>query len=114
MKLIRLLAVFAGLLATAGLANAQGVGASGGIKVNVTDPTGAVIANATVGVSDAEKGVHRTAAADNSGGYVVTGLLPSVYVIKVEAPNFETEVQKGVVVNVGQTVTIDFHLKVSS
>ena len=102
------------LLVAGGTAAAQGVGASGDIKGTVTDPTGAVLAKASVTVTDAEKGVKRTAASDATGQYQVTSLLPSTYQVSVQISGFETEVHKGIVVNVGQTTVVDFHLRVSS
>lgn len=102
------------LLVATGIAAAQGVGASGDIKGTVTDPTGAVLANASVTVTDAEKGVKRTASSGAGGQYEVTSLLPSTYQVLVQISGFETEVQKGIVVNVGQTTVVDFRLKVSS
>src|SRR5215469_11712702 len=115
MTLIRLLAVFAVLLVmAAGLTQAQGVGASGAIRANVVDPTGAVITKATVTVTDAEKGIRRSAAGDNAGAYVATGLSPAIYEVRAEASGFETGIHKGIVVNVGQTTIVDFSLKVST
>src|SRR5579871_1400984 len=87
------------LLMARGMAKAQGVGASGDIKGSVTDPTGAVLANATVTVTDAEKGVKRSASTDSSGQYQVTGLLPATYQVSAQISGFDTELHKGIVVN---------------
>ena len=102
------------VLMAAGIANAQGVGASGDIKGSVTDPTGAVLANATVTVTDPAKGTRRATATDSGGQYLVTGLLPAVYEVSAQNSGFETEIHKGVVINVGQTTVVDFQLKVSA
>src|SRR5258708_3372252 len=115
MKLLNLLARLAVcLLLVAGMAHAQGVGASGEIKGTVTDPSGAVVSNATVDVVDAGKGTKRTAPTDNNGQYHVTGLSPSIYTINVSHAGFTTEIQKNVTVTIGDTSILDFHLKVSS
>ncbi len=102
------------LLMAGGMAKAQGVGASGDIKGSVSDPTGAVLANATVTVTDAEKGVKRSASTDSSGQYQVTGLLPATYQVSAQISGFDTELHKGIVVNIGQTTVVDFHLKVAT
>ena len=102
------------LLLAGCIAKAQGVGASGDIKGTVTDPTGAVLAHATVTATDAEKGIKRTTTTDGSGEYVVTGLFPATYQVSAQISGFETEIHKGIVVNIGQTTVIDFHLKVSA
>jgi hypothetical protein len=91
----------------------QGVGASGDIKGVVTDTSGAVVANATVTVTDTAKAEQRTGTTDKSGEYRISGLAPASYEISAAASGFATSVQKGVVINVGQVVTLDFHLKVS-
>src|SRR5579859_5499454 len=115
MKLFNLLARLAVcLLLVAGMAHAQGVGASGDIRGTITDPSGAVVSNATVDVVDAGKGTKRTATTDSNGQYQVTGLSPSVYTINVSHTGFTTEIQKNVTVTIGQTSVLDFHLKVSS
>ncbi|HWX54267.1 MAG TPA: carboxypeptidase-like regulatory domain-containing protein, partial [Verrucomicrobiae bacterium] len=114
MRLFKRVSVFvAGLLMVAGTACAQGVGASGDIKGTVTDPTGALLTNATVTATDVARGTKRSSASDNQGVYLITGLSPSTYSVSVEHAGFQTEVQKGVVVNVGLSVTLDFHLQVS-
>jgi hypothetical protein len=92
----------------------QGVGASGDIKGVVTDASGAVVTNATVTATDAEKGLQRTGTTDKSGEYRISGLAPAGYDVSVAASGFSTSIQKGVVINVGETVTLDFHLKVSA
>ncbi len=105
--------IFACLLIS-GMAYAQGVGASGDIKGTVADPSGAVIANATVTATDPAKGTKRTAATDNNGDYYLAGLLPTAYNVSVAKAGFQSEVVKSVTVNIGQTVVLDFHMKVST
>lgn len=102
------------LFLAVGAATAQGVGASGEIKGSVTDPTGAVLAKATVTITDVEKGIRRSTSTDNGGQYEVTGLLPATYQVSAQISGFETELHKGITVNVGQTTVVDFHLRVST
>ena len=114
MKPLRsMLAVFLCMLGTSVLAHAQGVGASGDISGTVTDPSGAVVPNATVTATEAEKGLKRTSLSDNRGEYHFTALPPASYEVSAQISGFQTAVYKGVIVNVGQTVVLDFHLKVS-
>ena len=102
------------LLLASCLAFAQGVGASGDLKGTVSDPQGAVVGGATVTVTQPERGIKRTTTTDANGDYRVPGLSPANYDITVEHAGFQTMVQKGVTVNVGQVVNLDFHLKVTS
>lgn len=112
-KLVSILGSGLSCLLLLGVAHAQGVGSSGDIRGTVTDPSGAVVANATVVVADAEKGLRRTVQTDDTGQYQVTGLPPSAYDVSAEGKGFQTEVRKGLTVTIGQTAFADFQLKVS-
>jgi hypothetical protein len=102
------------LLPANGVARAQGGGTSGEIRGTITDPTGATVPKAAVAVEDSEKGIRRTAVTETDGEYRVTGLPPSSYSVTVEISGFQKEIRKGVVLNVGQTLILDFHLQVAS
>ena len=56
----------------------------------VHDPSGAVIANAKVQVTNQSTGLTRTAETGSSGDFVINSLPPSTYSLKVEAPSFKT------------------------
>ena len=94
-------------------ARAQGVGASGDVKGTITDTSGGVLPKVTVVVVETEKGFRRTALTDDKGEYRVTGLSPATYDVSAELTGFQREVRKAVSVTVGQTVIVDFQLKVS-
>ncbi len=91
-------------------ANAQGVGASGQIKGTVFDPSGSVIPGATVEAVDPGKGTHYTATTDASGQFQFPNLPPSVYELTSRHSGLQTQVQKGLQLQVGQTAIVDFHL----
>ncbi|HEY6443440.1 MAG TPA: TonB-dependent receptor [Candidatus Acidoferrales bacterium] len=95
-------------------ANAQGVGTSGSIAGTVTDPSGAVIPKASVVAVETARGTRYATETDGAGQYRLTGLLPAEYEVTAQIAGFGTELQKSVVVNVGATVTLDFHLKVAT
>ena len=109
-KLVSLAGSGLACLLLLGAAHAQGVGSSGDIRGTVTDPSGAVVPNATVVVSDAAKGLRRAAQTDDAGQYQVTGLPPSTYDVSAEGKGFQTEVRKAVTVTIGQTAFADFQL----
>src|SRR5258706_484927 len=96
------------------VAHAQGTGTSGEIRGTVTDPTGGTAPKATAEVEDTEKGIRRTAVTGSDGEYQVTGLPPSAYSVTVRLAGFQTETHRNVVVNVGQTLILDFQLRVAS
>ncbi len=96
------------------VAHAQGTGTSGEIRGTVTDPTGGTAPKATAEVEDTEKGTRRTAVTGSDGEYQVTGLPPSTYSVTVRLTGFQTETHRNVVLNVGQTLILDFRLRVAT
>ncbi len=103
--------VFAGLLMSS-MAYAQ-VGTSGDLKGTVTDPSGAVVANATVTATDVAKGAKRTTTTGGDGEYVLSGLPPATYSVSVTKAGFAPEIAKSVVVTIGQTTLVDFKMRIS-
>ena len=91
---------------------AQGVGASGDIQGTVIDSSGAVMPHVNIIVTNSGKGIRRSVSTDGSGRYQITGLEPATYDVSVQMTGFATEIRKDVSVAVGQTVTLDFQLKV--
>lgn len=90
-------------------ANAQAV--FGSIVGTVTDPTGAVIPNAKVTVTDVNKGISQTAATNGSGGYTVSRLIPDTYVVKAEAHGFSVAQSPKVNIFANQTQEINLKLQ---
>ncbi len=113
MKWIRCLlwSLCAAMLCAAGAA-AQNTN-SGEIKGTVTDSTGAVIANATVTVTDVLTGVKTRAVTNSDGIYDVPSLLPGEYSIAVAAPGFKDYLRTGVVLQV-ETIAINATLAVGA
>ena len=97
----------------AAAAHGQGVGASGDITGTINDPSGAAIPKAKVTATDIAKGFSRTTLTDEHGEFRLSGLVPSTYTINAEAQNFQPAVEHNVVVNLGETVVLDFHLALS-
>jgi hypothetical protein len=61
----------------------------GGIAGTVTDPQGAAVPNASVTVTDMDKGTSQKATTNESGTYNVTHLIPGRYKVRVEAQGFK-------------------------
>jgi hypothetical protein len=113
MRYIHLLRIFLASLLLSGMVFAQGVGASGDIRGTVTDPSGAVVTGANVTATDIAKGIKHTVATDANGQFRLTNLQPATYSLSVSKSGFQSELAKNVAVNVGQTSTVDFPMKVS-
>jgi outer membrane receptor protein involved in Fe transport len=111
-RFIALAAIFGLLLfALAGTVFAQTE--TGQVVGTVTDPTGAVVLNAKVTVTNVATGAKRTSQTNGSGEYAVTNLLPGTYSVLVEAPNF-AKAQGQVVITVGSRIASDFKLVVGN
>lgn len=94
-------------------APAQGVGASADLTGTVTDPSGREVPNAKVTATDAAKGLQRTVMTDGQGSNRLSGLAPASYKVTVEHTGFQMQVVTDVVLTVGQTMVLDFQLKLS-
>ena len=92
----------------------QGGVATGDLHVSVKDPKGNVVINATVMVSDVEKGLARSATGDGQGGYNARQLPPGTYTVTVDAPGFGKIEDKNVIVTVGGQVELPIILAVAT
>jgi Carboxypeptidase regulatory-like domain len=88
--------------------------AQGRISGQVTDSTGASVANATINIENIATHVSRTLQTNSTGDYSAPSLDPGVYSMTVEAPGFTKLVRERVQIEVGNEFKIDFHLKLGS
>jgi hypothetical protein len=86
---------------------------TGTIAGTVTDPQGAVVANATVTVTNKMTGLTRVVNTGNDGIYSVASLPAGNYEVKIDATGFATSVTTADVAT-GQTTTINIPLKVGA
>jgi hypothetical protein len=110
-KLQFCLAVFALLTLTVGaFAQIQ----NGQLTGDVTDPSGAAIANAKVTIKNQATDLT-TAATSNQQGHFVANQLPvGVYSVTITAQNFKSETHTNLQVNAGSITHSDFKLQVGS
>src|ERR1035438_5024971 len=80
----------------------------------VTDSSGAVVPNAEITIRNTATGATRVEHTDSAGVYSAASLDLGTYSVQAKSAGFQTVNATGVVLNVGQMVTQDFHLKVSS
>lgn len=108
----RLLAIIGILLLGSLLASAQFD--TGTIAGSVTDPSGAVIPNATVTVTNVGTSFQKTLQTDNGGDFVASALPFGTYVISASATNFAAAKSQPIVLNVGATVHANLALAVAT
>jgi hypothetical protein len=86
----------------------------GSIYGQITDNTGAAIANAKVTVKDVGKGTSVQATTNSIGEYSVEHLIPDVYDIAVTATGFKGTETKGIPVSADTSPKVDLKLEVGS
>jgi outer membrane receptor protein involved in Fe transport len=107
------LAVLAGIvlvMLTASGARAQSAGSST-VEGLVLDSSGAVLPGATVVVKNEETGIVRETTSDSGGRFRAGALQPGRYSVTATLQGFEAFEAKGLVASVGNTVTVDAHLR---
>lgn len=97
------------LLLTAGLA-AQELGTAI-LNGDVTDPQGAVVANAQVTAKNTATSVERTTTSSSAGLFVFNDLVPGKYEVRVEAKGFNPSLAT-VPLQVGQQINLKVRLTV--
>src|SRR5271167_2756089 len=93
-------------------ARAQGETTSA-IIGEVSDASSAVVAGATVTITNQETGLTRSAKTDDAGRFNFPQLKPGVYSVKVEAQGFHPKQNDNVVSGLGQKQTVNFTLNVA-
>ena len=79
----------------------------------VRDASSAVVAGATVTITNHETGLKRSAKTDDAGRFSFPQLKPGTYSVTVEARGFDPGQNDNVVSGLGQKQTVDFTLKVA-
>ncbi len=78
----------------------------------VSDPTGAVVAGATVTVQDVGTGYSQTTSSTNAGQYLFPSLPVGNYQITVSVAGYTSYVQKGIALSLGQAASQNVQLQV--
>src|SRR5450631_4401818 len=84
---------------------------TGSILGTVTDPSGAVLGNSTVTLTNQGTSATLSVTVGSDGGYKFTPVRLGSYRITASAPGFQTTEQRDVTVNVGASVVLNFTLK---
>ncbi len=94
--------------------SAFGQSAAGRIIGRLADPTGAVLTGAKVTLTNQATGVSRDTTTSASGDYGFVEVAPGTYQIAFELAGFKKNVQKDIIVNVNQVVTLNSTLQIGA
>ena len=92
---------------------AQSAG-TGTLNGTVTDSSNAVVPGASVTILNTDTGITRTIPVNGEGIYTAPFLKPGHYTVRISANGFATVEKPNLVLNVGQTLTIDASLPLAS
>jgi hypothetical protein len=111
---IRSLFLLIVMIAAAAAPAAVAQSVSGTILGTVTDPSGAIVANAKVTVINEGTGLTRTVTSDANGDYVVPSIPTGHYTVTAEVSGFKTLALSNIELGVDQRVRIDLKLEVGA
>src|SRR6267378_4488219 len=92
---------------------AYGQGNLGAITGTVQDPSGALVPDAALTITNIETGVKWTAETSSAGYYRVP-VPPGTYHLEAQKQGFKTEISDRILVPVAQVVTVDLTLQVGN
>jgi outer membrane receptor protein involved in Fe transport len=84
------------------------------IQGSVTDQSGAAVVGAKVSVKNPALGIERNTQTNSAGSYEVPALPPGVYSVQVQQTGFETQLAKGLVLEVSKNSVQNFGLKIAN
>lgn len=87
---------------------------TGTVVGTIKDASGAVVPNATATATNVDTGIKTAVKSASDGNYVITPVKIGRYSISAEAAGFRTEVRQNIVLDVQQTIRLDFSLRVGS
>ncbi|HUA92583.1 MAG TPA: carboxypeptidase regulatory-like domain-containing protein [Terracidiphilus sp.] len=112
--LCKLLNIGFAVLVALGVASPLFAQSTGTIRGTVTDPSGAAIAKSTVTATDANTGIKRTEATNESGIFVFPDLPIGSYALKISATGFTTQDRPALQLLTGQVIDLTIALSVGS
>jgi len=103
----------ASLLATCSLFVAAQGSYRAQLRGVVSDAAGAVMPNIAVTITETGTGIATRARTDEKGEFFFTGLRPSAYSVRAEAPGFRTTERTNVVLAVDQESSLNFKMQLA-
>src|ERR1700685_1386395 len=87
-------------------------GANGRIVGRVADPSGAVLAGVKITLINEATSISRDALTNDSGDYTFVEVVPGTYTVQFELTGFKKNLQKSVIVDLNQVVTLNSTLQI--
>src|SRR5258708_6107573 len=84
------------------------------ITGTISDPAGAVVANAPIVARNLDTGADYQAASTNTGNYTLSELPVGRYEVSVSVPGFKRYLRQGLTLQAAQTYRIDVMLEVGA
>ena len=91
-----------------------GQSTGGRLLGRIADPSGAVLANAKVTLTNEATGVRSETNSNDTGDYVFLQVAVGTYRVEFDLTGFKKSVQKGVTVNLNQVVTLNATLQIGA
>ncbi len=108
-RFLTLIAVLS--LVSSGVLHGQ-TAVTGGIEGNVTDPSGAAVAGATVEATDVPDAVTRDTVTNSDGAYRFPSLIPGTYSVTIKKAGFATFTREATRIDAGIMYRVDAKLPV--
>jgi hypothetical protein len=86
----------------------------GSIRGLITDPSGSIVANARVTLTNEGTSEQRSAPTNNLGEYIFTQVVPGTYTVAIEATGFKKLERKNIILETQGQLTIDLKLEVGA
>jgi Carboxypeptidase regulatory-like domain/TonB-dependent Receptor Plug Domain len=86
----------------------------GTLTGTLSDVSGATIVGATAKATNTATGVSTTAITNQNGLFHIVNLVPGSYELTLSQPGFTTALKKGIALEVGQVLTVNFTLNIAS
>src|SRR5262245_1917665 len=109
-QIVRAICLLGALGLGASPALAQARSSSADLTETVSDPAKSPIRGASVTATNFAIGLSRSATTDANGVYRIPLLPSGVYEVKIEINGFSTQIKKGVMLTVGQILTLNFEM----
>jgi len=88
--------------------------AGGTLSGTITDPSGAAVPNAQIVIKNSATGIAKTVTTNTDGFYSAANLLPGDHEVAISATGFNTEIKKGITINVGSQPVFNLTLQIGT